>query len=367
VVGATARVDQLHGLNASCLVDKLPNRQGLRVVYNAWFEDALKSIEGSTVSTDSMSSRNDSRRRSSGLSVSSASSSSSSSSRRSSATSGFISLSSRTASRRRSSGQSGNSNASLASTDEPMESKAQLRRLLSLAHGMTKLPDLIRRRRFGVQVPADHDAIQIENTRCPCCTHSLAPVKMSLSMAASALSKRSLRSLKTDTRRCYLCGYLVCIDCWRAEYMESSVGRVAAIVVCTRCHACVKACDYSEVYAPGQEHTRGPPKVVEDQPNDSRAALLTDFLAASLLNPSASSADRAAVHSVVRMLLRQSESGTDSENEAPYDSIVDVQVESNNTSLEELDQFLRDENQLLELESCSFSNSSAARLRVGPA
>jgi hypothetical protein len=124
VVGATARVDQLHGLNASCLVDKLPNRQGLRVVYNAWFEDALKSIEGSTVSTDSMSSRNDSRRRSSGLSVSSASSSSSSSSRRSSATSGFISLSSRTASRRRSSGQSGNSNASLASTDEPMESKA---------------------------------------------------------------------------------------------------------------------------------------------------------------------------------------------------------------------------------------------------
>jgi ferredoxin len=225
---------------------------------------------------------------------------------------------------------------------------------------MTKLPDLIRRRRFGVQVPADHDAIQIENTRCPCCTHSLAPVKMSLSMAASALSKRSLRSLKTDTRRCYLCGYLVCIDCWRAEYMESSVGRVAAIVVCTRCHACVKACDYSEVYAPGQEHTRGPPKVVEDQPNDSRAALLTDFLAASLLNPSASSADRAAVHSVVRMLLRQSESGTDSENDGSiyYDSDSDSDNQQDDeVAVMELSNYLNDENRLPELAACTLANA----------
>ncbi|OWZ11740.1 hypothetical protein PHMEG_00015198 [Phytophthora megakarya] len=329
VVGNNARVDQLHGLNASYLVDQLPNRKGLRVVYNAWFEDSVQDIEASlnSNSTSSLSSRSSSRRRSSGMSVMSTSSISSTSS------------------------------------DEGIASKAQLRRLLSLAHGITKLPELIRRRRFGIQVPADFDTVQVENTRCPCCTHSLAPVKMSLSMAASAIAKRSLRSLKMDTRRCYLCGYLVCISCWSAECMESTVGRVAAIVVCTRCHACVKACDYSEVCDPTNTSThRGPVKVVEDKPEDSAAPLLTDFLAASLMNAPAGGADRAAVLAVVRMLLRQSEaSTTEEESDGNYDSDDDDHPTSDNQhstgTVEELGQFLSDENQLPQLESCVLASA----------
>ncbi|KAE9000840.1 hypothetical protein PR003_g18645 [Phytophthora rubi] len=313
VVGDKARVDQLHALNASYLVDQLPKRTGLRVVYNAWFEDPAKDIEASTTSSDrSMSSRTSSRRRSSGLSVVS-------------------------------------STSSTAALLEAADGKAQLRRLLSLAHGMTKLPELIRRRRFGMQVPVDLDAVQVANTRCPCCTHSLAPVKMSLSLAASAIAKRSFRSMKMDTRRCYLCGYLVCIDCWSAEYMESTVGRVAAIVVCTRCHAAVKACDYSEAFAPGQEDTRGAVKVVADEPEDATAALLTDFLAASLLCAPPGGADRAAVLSVVRMLLRQTEATDD---ESDYDDDSDYDDEFDDVAVEELEAFLQDESQLPELESC---------------
>ncbi|KAG6964497.1 hypothetical protein JG687_00005960 [Phytophthora cactorum] len=38
ILGQNARVDQLHGLNTSYLVDKLPNRKGLRVVFHAWFD-----------------------------------------------------------------------------------------------------------------------------------------------------------------------------------------------------------------------------------------------------------------------------------------------------------------------------------------
>ncbi|KAE9337376.1 hypothetical protein PF008_g12564 [Phytophthora fragariae] len=315
VVGDKARVDQLHTLNASCLVDQLPKRTGLRVVYNAWFENPAKDIEASTTSSDrSMSSRTSSRRRSSGLSV-----------------------------------VSSTSTSSTATLLEAADGKAQLRRLLSLAHGMTKLPQLIRRRRFGLQVPVDLDAVQVANTRCPCCTHSLAPVKMSLSLAASAIAKRSFRSMKMDTRRCYLCGYLVCIDCWSAEYMESTVGRVAVIVVCTRCHAAVKACDYSEAFAPGQEDTRGAVKVVADEPEDATAALLTDFLAASLLCAPPGGADRAAVLSVVRMLLRQTEATDD---ESDYDDDSDYDDEFDDVAVEELEAFLQDESQLPELESC---------------
>eukprot|EP00644_Phytophthora_capsici_P000785 jgi/Phyca11/108907/e_gw1.16.89.1 len=276
VIGNNARVNQLHGLNASYLVDQLPNRKGLRVVYNAWFEEP-KDIEASrTYSGRSMSSCSGS----SGLSAVSTTSTSS-------------------------------------TLDEHVDSKAQLRRLLALAHGLTKLPELIRRRRFGFQVPADFEAIQVSNARCPCCTHSLKPVKMSLAMAASAIAKRSLKSLKMDTRRCYLCGYLVCIDCWSAEYMESTVGRVAGIVVCNRCHACVEACDYSEVCADNNINHKGPVKVVEDNPEDSAAPLLTDFLSASLLNTTGE-ADRAAVLSVIRMLLHQTEA-TESESESDYE------------------------------------------------
>ncbi|ETM47329.1 hypothetical protein L914_07953 [Phytophthora nicotianae] len=317
VVGDNARVDQLHGLNASYLVDQLPDRKGLRVVYNAWFEDVIKDFEDYfTNSERSMSSRSSSRRRSSGLSVTSTSSTSST------------------------------------LPDETSGVKAQKRRLRSLAHGITKLPELIRRRRFGIQVPADFEMVQVANTRCPCCTHSLAPVKMSLSMAASAIAKRSLRSLKMDTRRCYLCGYLVCIDCWNAEYMESTVGRVAAIVVCTRCHACVKACDYSEVCDPDNNTIhKGPVKVVEDKRDDCSASLLTDFLAASLVNESAGSADRAAVLSVIRMLLRQNEA-TDTESDETYDDSDDEDCNNENVSVDELGKFLSDEDQLPELESC---------------
>ncbi|KAF4128635.1 hypothetical protein GN958_ATG22194 [Phytophthora infestans] len=317
VVGNNARVDQLHGLNASYLVDQLPNRKGLRVVYNAWFEDVVKDTEGSIIGSDrSMSSRSSSRRRSSGSSAVSTSSVSSSCS------------------------------------DEISDVKAQKRRLRALARGITKLPELIRRRRFGFQMPADLEAIQVANTRCPCCTHSLAPVKMSLSMAASAIAKRSLRPLKLDTRRCYLCGYLVCVDCWSAEHMESTVGRVAAIVVCNRCHACVKACDYSEVCDPdNKSNHKGPVKVVEDKPDDCAASLLTDFLAASLVNDSADGADRAAVLSVIRLLLRQSET-TDTESDATYDDSDDGHCNNDKVSVHELGKFLSDENQLPKLDAC---------------
>ncbi|EEY63302.1 uncharacterized protein PITG_21446 [Phytophthora infestans T30-4] len=37
IAGLNARVDQLHGLSASYLVDVLPNPKGLRVVFHAWF------------------------------------------------------------------------------------------------------------------------------------------------------------------------------------------------------------------------------------------------------------------------------------------------------------------------------------------
>ncbi|POM64832.1 Hypothetical protein PHPALM_19580 [Phytophthora palmivora] len=241
--------------------------------------------------------------------------------------------------------------------------KVLLRRLLSMAHGVTKLPELIRRRRFGVQVPANLEAIQTSNSRCPCCTHSLAPVKLSLSKAASAITTRSLASLKMDTRRCYLCGYLVCVDCWTAEHLENVAGRVAAIVVCTRCHANVQACEYSEVFAgtaAEREQHRGPPRVVEDSNNAPTVALLVDFLSASLLNSCAGSREHAVVMEVIRSLLRQNEedSNEEEENNAEYDNdIPRFKVLEDQEAVTKLGEVLNDEERLPSLEACKLGNA----------
>lgn len=137
ILGENAHVDQLHDLNASYLVDKLPNRKGLRVVFHAWFDspDTTKSL-GTTRSTSSPGP-------------------------------GLRSKS--------------------FDYGETTRHKAQMRRLLAMAHGVTNLPDLIRRRRFGAQIPADLAAVSALNARCPCCTHSLSLVKSTLAKAASAL------------------------------------------------------------------------------------------------------------------------------------------------------------------------------------
>ncbi|EEY63235.1 uncharacterized protein PITG_15468 [Phytophthora infestans T30-4] len=270
IAGLNARVDQLHGLSASYLVDVLPNPKGLRVVFHA---------------CSNTSSSTNPRRHSFGY-------------------------------------------------GETSKHKAQLRRLLAMAHGVTKLPELIRRRRFGVQIPAKISSIQVANPRCPCCTHSLAPM--------------DLAHLKLDTRRCFLCGYLVCADCWTADHMESFSGRVAAITVCTRCHVNVQACEYSEVFAgTAQEREKhsGPPRVVEDSDEASTVSLLVDFLSASLLNSRSSSVEHVAVMDVIRILLRQEKSSDDE----------DAEMEA----VEKIREILSDEHEckLPSLEACRLINA----------
>ncbi|KAE8970974.1 hypothetical protein PR003_g27871 [Phytophthora rubi] len=311
ILGQNAHVDQLHGLNASYLVDKLPDRKGLRVVFHAWFDaDKSRGVSRSTSSPGP------------GL--------------------------------RSKSFDYGEMNTH----------KAQMRRLLAMAHGVMNLPDLIRRRRFGVQIAADLGAVHALNSRCPCCTHSLSLMKSTLAKAATALTSRSLAPLKVDTRRCYLCGYLVCVDCWSAEHMESVAGRVAAIVVCVRCQANVQACEYTEVFAgtaAEREKHRGPPRVVEDSNN---ASLLIDFLTASLQSATARSPEHAAAMAVIRTLLRQNEqdSDEDSEDEAldnnEYErNVPRFEVLDESEAVKKVGEMLSDDQQFATLDACKLGNS----------
>ncbi|KAG7386363.1 hypothetical protein PHYBOEH_008709 [Phytophthora boehmeriae] len=350
IEGRNSRVDQLHGLNASYLVEKFPDQKGLRVVFHAWFEDQEDLTEDSRRSSRSTSTRSGSTSGRSG------------------------STSSRSGSLRRSS----SSRSSLGSRRlrNHKDSKAQARRLLTLAHAITRLPEVVSRRRFGVQVPIDENSSFAPNSRCPCCTHSLAPVKLTIAMAASAISKRSMVPLKMDTRRCYLCGYLVCIDCWKQEHMESSTGRVAAIIVCNRCYSNVHACEYSEVFAgtaAERETHRGTARVVADTNDTSTVSLLIDFLSTSLLSATAGSPEHGAVVRVIQTLLRQEEESELDEDEDETDEEESDDDEDNNelqlpsprcgimddtATLTKVADLLGDEQRMPALEACPLANAN---------
>lgn len=327
IVGENYRVDQLHGLNTSYLVERIPYEKGARVVFHAWFDLVDEGQD------DCASKRNHSVRNTLEIPCSKLTSSSSSPS-------------------------------DSVVVKKVVRNKSRIRRLLVMAHGVTKLPRLVRRRRFGVQVPIDMNAVQVVNTRCPCCTHSLKPVKMSLAMAASAFTHRSRGSMKPNTKRCYLCGYLVCVECWSAENMECTAGRVAVIVVCTRCRANVQACEYSEVFAESASN-RGPPRVVSDGTSPSTVSLLVDFLSTSLLNSAAGSSEHAAVMAVIRTLLRQNskdfDGGLDADcyGEDSYD-FVDAKPKFQfvgTEAIEKVAKILSDEDRFTPLEACKLGNA----------
>ncbi|OWZ21797.1 hypothetical protein PHMEG_0003600 [Phytophthora megakarya] len=113
--------------------------------------------------------------------------------------------------------------------------KAVRSRLLLLARGISRLSQLVRRRRFGAQVFADRSAFDERNPRCTCCTRKF--------------------TLFIPRSRCYLCGYYVCLVCLSSEKMETHNGKLASIMICTRCRKSVVACDYDKMLTvlPGPE------------------------------------------------------------------------------------------------------------------
>ncbi|KAG6578230.1 FYVE finger-containing protein [Phytophthora cinnamomi] len=164
-------------------------------------------------------------------------------------------------------------------------SKKRQKRLMRLAVGASQLPEVVRRRRFGTQPLADCSAFEAKNSRCTCCA-------------------KSLRFL-TRKKRCHICGYMICHQCWSIHSMETRDGRVSSVRACTRCVEFVTNGDYSNV----NQVNRGRLEIV---PDSSLAGLpvqeppgkaLTNFLHDALQNSSGSK--RKSVMSVIRHLMNQ--------------------------------------------------------------
>ncbi|KAH7485667.1 uncharacterized protein KRP23_4711 [Phytophthora ramorum] len=156
--------------------------------------------------------------------------------------------------------------------------KAVRARLLRLARGVAQLSSLVRRRRFGTQVFADRAAFDVRNARCTCCTRKFTPFMMLL-----------------PRTRCYLCGYYVCVACSSSEKMEAHNGRLASIIVCSRCRQSVTDCDYEHMLTvlPGPECVLPDEVKTPKQPNapvsptsSTSTSELSTFSSASCESPS---------------------------------------------------------------------------------
>ncbi|KAK1942111.1 hypothetical protein P3T76_006433 [Phytophthora citrophthora] len=165
-------------------------------------------------------------------------------------------------------------------------SKKRQKRLMRLAAGASQLPDVVRRRRFGTQPLADCAAFEAKNSRCTCCA-------------------KSLRFL-TRKKRCHICGYMICHQCWSIHSMETRDGRVSSVRACTRCVEFVSNGDYSRV----DQNTRGRIQIMPDSPlasghpsSDPPGKALTNFLHEAL--QTSSGTKRKSVMSVIRHLMNQ--------------------------------------------------------------
>uniref|UniRef100_K3WQW9 FYVE-type domain-containing protein n=1 Tax=Globisporangium ultimum (strain ATCC 200006 / CBS 805.95 / DAOM BR144) TaxID=431595 RepID=K3WQW9_GLOUD len=161
--------------------------------------------------------------------------------------------------------------------------KASKARLLVLAKGVSRIPNIIRRRRVGIQTLAATSVFaKRTNSHCTCCTTRL--------------------HLLTRKKPCYLCGYHVCNKCWSRESMETNDGEIMPILLCSRCHECVNSCEYSEI---SSSKSRRMAQIESDavDTNPSSKKALVDLLETAL--DDSDEAIQAAAKVLITYILKQ--------------------------------------------------------------
>uniref|UniRef100_K3W8F3 FYVE-type domain-containing protein n=1 Tax=Globisporangium ultimum (strain ATCC 200006 / CBS 805.95 / DAOM BR144) TaxID=431595 RepID=K3W8F3_GLOUD len=151
-------------------------------------------------------------------------------------------------------------------------------RLTQMAKATSRLPMIVRRRRLGAQVYANHKAIIPTNTRCICCTKSL--------------------HLLIKKKKCHLCGYFVCEKCSVTHTMPRSRLKKYVVRVCEHCMERVDDANYDHIPPEGAS----PPRIKPNAPNSLPAGVsMTKLLRESL--DKAPESQKQAVKKVIKYLV----------------------------------------------------------------
>lgn len=208
-------------------------------------------------------------------------------------------------------------------------------RLMALAKGVSQMPDIVRRRRLGVQKLADRTAFATKNPRCICCTKSL--------------------HLLTKKKRCYLCGYIVCDRDWSIQKMETRQGHVTSIRVCSRCLECVDSCEYADV----TPQSLGKASVKPGRESGSKAGKeLATFLQDALRN--STELKKESVKTVIKHLIGQEKRLS----EDPISPVILSDTSAEKEYITALDKYFQVEE--VPLEKCELANNETRAYPIKP-
>lgn len=158
--------------------------------------------------------------------------------------------------------------------------RAVASRLNRLAEATSRLSMIVRRRRLGAQVYANHNSFRPSNVRCVCCT-----AKFTL------LNKR---------KKCHLCGYYVCEKCSTKQQMERASRRVFTVRLCEHCMERVDDAQYDNLPPAGLAVPTIQPRAPD---TDSSSVVLSRLLRNTLVT--APTAKKPAVKNVIMNLIEQ--------------------------------------------------------------
>ncbi|CAI5728789.1 unnamed protein product [Peronospora farinosa] len=181
---------------------------------------------------------------------------------------------------------------------------AVLSRVVQLAQVPKQLPVAVRRRRLDAQVLADLRKVQPSNSRCACCTRRVGVMRTIFSASKGKSSSRG-------SKRCQLCGFLVCARCvctvgtgsMSSETSEPSTTGVKhsqAVHLCEHCMQRVDDADYDSYCA--SNNSLSPLAIQPDSPDtEPVSAAIARALCQTLGN--ASQEEKPVVIRVIKHLL----------------------------------------------------------------
>ncbi|GMF19936.1 unnamed protein product [Phytophthora fragariaefolia] len=124
--------------------------------------------------------------------------------------------------------------------DEHEDISVVRRRIKLLARGVLNLPDMVRRRRISLQLPADAWSISRLASKYPTTPDASQCVSCARKFHKLFMIKKT---------RCYLCAHFVCSHCWIRQPLETVNGRQITMLVCPHCIGSIQNCNYAHLAA----------------------------------------------------------------------------------------------------------------------
>ncbi|CAH0476611.1 unnamed protein product [Peronospora belbahrii] len=181
---------------------------------------------------------------------------------------------------------------------------AVLARAVQLARTLNHLHVAVRRHRLDAQVLVDLQKVQPNNSRCACCTRRISVVKNIFGIS------KGEKTSSQSSKRCQLCGFLVCARCvctigkeslsGMSEPLNNGTKHSQVVCLCEHCMQRVDDADYDNYCT--SSSSLSPVSVQPDSPNTEPASVVIARALSQLLG-SASQEDKPAVIRVIKHLL----------------------------------------------------------------